>query len=379
VRYVRTFIQGHIEDILTEWDTFARSIQPEAQPLSAERLRDHAREMLDAIILDMAGEQTAAEQKSKSEGHGPRHEPAETSAAEMHAIHRLAEGFTLNEVVAEYRALRASVVRLWTREMGQADRSSLDELTRFNEAIDAALCESVRRYMFRIERGRDLLLGALGHDLRSPLSAILQSARYLLHSDALDSGQSKAAGRILNSGTRMKGLISDLLDFATTRLGDVLRLSVTAMDMGDSCRAVCDEIAALHPNRNIKLDCQGDLHGRWDPARMAQMLSNLLGNAIKHGAADGAISLCATGSANQVRVDVHNLGRAIPADLRHRLFEPLTRGTLEDSADPAGERSVGLGLYIASEIAKAHGGELVLTVSDEENGTVFSALLPRMS
>ncbi len=134
----RTFIQGHIEDILTEWDTFARSIQPEAQQLSAERLRDHAREMLDAIILDMAGEQTAAEQRAN-----PKDTALATSLRAKPLPRRCstpfivcAEGFTLNEVVAEYRALRASVVRLWTREMGQADRSSLDELTRFSEAID---------------------------------------------------------------------------------------------------------------------------------------------------------------------------------------------------------------------------------------------------
>ncbi len=88
---------------------------------------------------------------------------------------------------------------------------------------------------------------------------------------------------------------------------------------------------------------------------MAQLLSNLVGNAIKHGAADGAVSLRATGTDTQVRLDVHNLGRADFADQKHRLFEPLTRGPLEESADPAMERSVGLGLYIASEIAKAHG------------------------
>lgn len=373
---MKEFIQQHMEEILAEWDTFAGSIQPEASHLSAARLRDHAREMLDAIILDMAGAQTAAEQKSKSEGRGPDHGSAAASPAELHAIHRLAEGFTLNEVVAEYRALRATVVRLWMREMGPSDRSSLHELTRFNEAVDSALCESIRRYTSRIDRSRDLLLGALGHDLRSPLGAMLQSARYLLRSPALDEDQRKAANRILTSGTRMKGLVSDLLDFATTRLGDVLQLSVAAMDMGDSCRAVRDEIVALHPTRHIQLDCEGDLRGCWDPARVAQLLSNLLGNAIKHGAVDGPIRLRATGSGAQLRLDVHNLGRAIPADLRDRLFEPLTRGTLQENPDPAVERSVGLGLYIAREIAKAHGGTLQLTASDAD-GTTFSAVLPR--
>jgi signal transduction histidine kinase len=372
------FIQSRIEDILADWDSFARSIQPDSKPMTAGRLRDHAREMLNAITADMTREQTPAEQKSKSEGRAPRDGTSGDSPAEMHALHRLAEGFSINEIVAEYRALRASVIRLWTREMGQANRANLDELTRFNESVDEALCESVERYTGRIERSRDLLLGALGHDLRNPLGAMLQSAQYLMRAEGLHSGQTKAATRIVTSGTRMKEMISDLLDFATTRLGDVLRISVSEVDMRDACRMACEEIVALHPGRVIQLDCEGDLHGCWDPSRMAQLLSNLLGNAIKHGAADRRVSLRATEHAAQVRSDVHNEGRPIPVEQRQRLFEPLARGALEDGTAPATERSVGLGLYIASEIAKAHGGTLRLAVSDD-NGTTFSVLLPRTS
>ncbi len=250
------FIREQMQDILTEWDAFAASIQPVAEGLSAERLRDHAREMLLAIALDMSAHQTAAEQKSKSEGRGSRASGTDT-AAELHAVHRLAEGFTMNEVIAEYRALRASVVRLWTREMDQADRSDLEELIRFNEAVDAALCESIVRYTLRIERSRDLLLGALGHDLRSPLGAVLQSAHFLLRSPELDARQTSAATRVLNSGMRMKGMIADLLDFATTRLGDVLQIVAADMNMGDACREVCEEIGALHPARSVHLECQG--------------------------------------------------------------------------------------------------------------------------
>lgn len=372
------FIREHIHDILAEWDAFARSIQPGSSDLSAARLRDHAAEMLLAIAADMSRHQTAAEQKSKSEGHAPRDPSGDDTPAELHAVHRLAEGFTMNEVIAEYRALRASVVRLWMREMGQANRSDLDELTRFNEAVDAALCESLKRYTSRIERGRDLLLGALGHDLRSPLGAMLLSAQFLLRSPTLDASHAKAAARVLNSGLRMKAMIADLLDFATTKLGDVLQISPTDMDMGEACRAVCDEIGALHPERVIRLDSEGDLHGRWDSGRMAQLLSNLIGNAVKHGAPEGPISVRARGGAGQVRIDVHNLGRAIPPEQRLRLFEPLTRNALQENPDPAMERSVGLGLYIASEVAKAHGGKVELSASDGE-GTTFSLLLSRSS
>ncbi len=107
---------------------------------------------------------------------------------------------------------------------------------------------------------------------------------------------------------------------------------------------------------------------------MAQLLSNLIGNAVKHGSPDGPISVRAVGDAGPIRIEVHNLGQPIPAEQRRRLFEPLTRGTQQENKDPAAERSVGLGLYIANEIAKAHGGEVRLDASDER-GTTFSLLL----
>jgi signal transduction histidine kinase len=373
-----TFILEHIETILIEWERFARSILPATKGLSVESLRDHAREMLIVIVHDMQTAQSAIEQREKSEGRRGRREPNEDSAAETHAGQRVGAGFTLNEVVSEYRALRASVIRLWTKEMGQADRNNLDELTRFNEAIDEALCESIARYTLRMDRARDLLLGALGHDLRNPLGAILQSAQVLLRTETLEARPTQAAVRIMNSGTRMKGMISDLLDFASTRLGARLPLSVAPMNMHDACRAISEEICALHPDRNVDIKCEGELSGRWDGDRVAQMLSNLLGNAIRHGSANGPIRVLIVGSAMDVRIEVHNEGPPVPMEKRRNIFEPLTRGAAHDSNPHDSNRSTGLGLYIACEIAKAHGGTLELARSDEK-GTVFAVCLPKDS
>jgi signal transduction histidine kinase len=230
------FIATRMDSILTEWDTFARTISPIAKGISAERLRDHAREMLSEIAADMETVQSAAEQQAKSEGRARSRPGGEESPAQSHAFARIADNFTLDEVVSEYRALRATVIRLWTREMGQADRETLEELVRFNESIDQALCESIARYSAGIERARDLLLGALAHDLRSPLGAIIQSAHFFLRQDTLESAHTKAAARILNSGTRMKGMIADLLDFTRTRLGDHLPITLKPMDMRDATR-----------------------------------------------------------------------------------------------------------------------------------------------
>jgi signal transduction histidine kinase len=365
------FILEHMEQILSEWERFARTILPATKGLSIESLRDHAREMLMAIARDMQAAQSVVEQQQKSEGRRHRREPSEDSAAEAHAGDRV-------DVVSEYRALRASVIRLWTRDMGQADRNNLDELTRFNEAIDEALCESVGRYTLRMDRARDLLLGALGHDLRNPLGAVLQSAQVLLRTDTLEARQTQAAVRIVNSGMRMKGIISDLLDFASTRLGARLPLTVTAMDMGNACRAGAEEICAFHSNRIVEVECEGDLSGHWDEDRVAQMLSNLLGNAVEHGSMDRPIRINAAGSAMDVRIEVHNEGPPIPMEKRRSIFEPLTRGATHVSNPHDTNRRIGLGLYIACEIARAHGGALELARSDEK-GTVFLVRLPKDS
>jgi len=369
------FIVTHMNAILDEWDSFARRISPVAKGLSAQRLRDHAREMLLEIAADMQTPQSSAEQQAKSEGqatgllHGD-------SPAETHAVARIVDSFTLDEVVSEYRALRASVVRLWTREMGQADRRTLEELIRFNESIDQALCESVTRYSTNVERARDLLLGVLAHDLRNPLGAIVQSAQYLLRTETLETAHTKATVRILNSGTRMRAMISDLLDFTRTRLGDHLPVTLKVMDLRDVCASIVEEIASGHPDRQLRFQSEGALTGNWDPDRIAQMLSNLIGNAVQHGDPNSPVEIRAFGTQSHVRVEIHNKGIPVPEHLRGTLFNPLLRGAA--AADPTSrtEGSIGLGLYIAEQIAKAHAGTVVLAASDED-GTTFALELPR--
>jgi signal transduction histidine kinase len=371
-----TFILENLEPILTEWESFARTILPASDGMSSEELRDDAEQMLITIARDMATAQSAAAQLDKSRGRQPRGADDGDTASEVHAGDRLHSGFNLNELVGEYRALRATVIRLWTSEMGDANRANLDELTRFNEALDQAECEAVARYTSRVERARDLLLGALGHDLRNPLSAVAYSARYLLQADKLDGGLTKAVTRIVTAAARMQAMIRDLLDFAQTRLGAQLPMARASMNMGGACRAAIEEIGAFHPERTLVLDSTGDLGGSWDAERIGQMLSNLIINAVKHGAPDGPIRVSAFALDADVGVSVHNEGPPIPKHMWRRIFEPLAHGTVEERNGPRAERSLGLGLYIACEIAKSHGGSLKLT-SSAEDGTTFTAVLPR--
>jgi signal transduction histidine kinase len=370
------FLLENIELILAEWVQFARTI-PDKPERSRVQLLDHAREMLVVIAHDMETEQSSIEQHDKSRGRRVRTALAEDSPAQSHGGDRLEQGFTINEIVSEYRAIRASVVRLWTLKTGTGNGSSLLELIRFNEAVDESMTESVARYTSRIERERTLLIGALGHDLRNPLGAAMQSAQILMVENIPESTRARAITRILSSNKRMAEMISDLLEFASTQLGERLPVSCAPMSMRDACQLAIDEIAVLHPQRTFNLEAQGVLLGNWDGARIGQMLSNLIGNAAEHSFPNTPIRVSCHASDGRVLIDVQNQGRPIPESQRHRIFEPLARGSnVTGGAPDRGGRHLGLGLYIACEIAKAHGGTIKLG-SSEQTGTTFTVHLFR--
>ena len=366
------FIVSEMEEILEEWERYARTLSS-ASGMGPVSLRDHAEAILKSVAHDIAQPQSAEQQESKSKGKGARHD--DDTAAEEHAGARQSEGFSLNEMVSEYRALRASVIRLWTRAMSAADRATLDELTRFNEAIDQALTESIARYSRRLDRSRELFLGVLGHDLRSPLGAVMNSTHYLLHSDGLSGAQVKAVSVISRGATRARDMIADLLDVARTRLGEALPIAPAPIDLASTCLEAVEEARAYYPDREITYSAAGELGGTWDAARLRQMLSNLVDNAIRHGAADTPVAVSAYGASHDAFVGVHNEGAPIPASARARIFEPLARGD-EDPLDHRRVGSMGLGLYIARAIAQAHGGSIDVQ-SSKEKGTTFTARLPR--
>lgn len=372
------FIQREIEPIVASWEEFARTRLAPAQHMSSEDLRDHAKVLLLSIAADMEVAQSSAEQHAKSRGERPANAPEVTRYARDHAEHRFSEGFTLNEMVAEYRALRASVLRLWAEQRTGADPALLEQLVRFNESMDQGLTESIAWYSRRIEESRDLLLGVLGHDLRNPLGAIRGSAQYLLLTDTLDGLQTKAVSRILNSTHRMRDMVGDLLDFTRTRLGDGLPLTLGAGNLGEVCRQVVDELEAFHPGRSLHLHCSGELSGWWDTRRIGQLVSNLASNAIHHGQPDKPVTVVVCGDAEAVTVTVHNEGLPIATQARRTLFEPLKRASLQAGESREGASGLGLGLYIARQIALAHGGSIEVE-SSEGRGTAFTARLPRQA
>ena len=370
------FIVSDLDRILGEWDAFASTLLPAARGLPPEALRDGAKALLLDIAKDLASPQSDKDQVAKSKGEHPASGARLTATAREHARHRLVQVFSLDQMVSEYRALRSSVLRVWTEQVGGIDHGRLDELIRFNEAIDQALTESIKWYSSKIEESRDLLLGVLGHDLRNPLGAARNSAYYLLRAAKLDGAQTKAVSRILYSADRMQKMVGDLLDFTHARLGRGLPLAPGAADLGEVCRQVVDELEAFHPERTLRYACEGALPGRWDAARVAQMLSNLLANAIQHGRPDAPVTVAVRGEADTVVVQVHNEGPPIAPEARSTLFEPMMRAVVQEAERREGASGLGLGLYIARQIAVSHGGSIEVA-SSEQDGTTFTARLPR--
>jgi signal transduction histidine kinase len=365
------FIDRERLTIVAEWESFARTLLPAAGGLTALALRDHADEILTAIIRDMKSRQTATEQAEKSKGRGQAQRLGEMG--EIHASLRIEIGFRLGQMVAEYRALRASVLRLWEKVGGDPGG-----VTRFNESIDEALTVAVDSFTETTERYRDQSVGILSHDLRNPLSGIILGATMLMPSEGRERSQERddknvgvICKRILNSARRMDRMIGDLLDLTRTRFGKQIPMTRAPIDLEPLCRQVLAELEGQCPTR-LRFSNEGDLHGEWDGDRIAQVLSNLLRNAIQHGGADDPVTLVALGGEDEVLLKVHNGGPAIPQDALPHIFEPLVRHVKDQQTNTG----LGLGLFIAFQVVMAHQGTLDVS-STQDGGTTFTARLPR--
>ena len=367
------FILSEIESILGEWEAFAATQAPAAHRMTLLALRDHAEEILRTIAADLSREQTRSEQQSKSRGEALRAAGSPQTAAETHGLLRAKSGFDINQMVSEYRALRASVLRLWL-DACAPQPPHLEDIIRFNEAIDQAIAESVAFYSDRVQHGRDLFLGMLGHDLRTPLQAIQMTALYL---DQLNAGEtiSEAVQRLVRSGKHMQSLLDDLVEFNRINLSVGLPVNRKHCDLGELFEDEVIQLRAAHPRRSIELEVRGSTAGSWDGLRAQRLLGNLVANAIKYGSQDAPVRVVVWGHEKDVLVEVHNEGVPIEASRLESLFDPLQRGLLNDLVQERGDGSLGLGLYIAREVAKAHGGDIHARSDQDE--TVFIARLPR--
>jgi signal transduction histidine kinase len=231
------------------------------------------------------------------------------------------------------------------------------------EARAQAAVASEREHM------KDMFIGILSHDLRNPLSSIVMAARLLLEAEDIPSHHLRSIARIANSGARMSKLIDDVSDFTRGRLGGGIPVHPGRADLVEICRAAIDELTPLFPGRPLSFETIGDCAGEWDRERIAQVVSNLVSNALRHS--DAAVSVRVSGEADTVVLEVRNGGAPIAEEDMGKLFEPFHRGMHKGGG-------LGLGLYIVKEIVRAHGATISVS-STATDGTSFRVLWPRRS
>jgi two-component system sensor histidine kinase/response regulator len=278
-----------------------------------------------------------------------RHVPIIFVTAGMQERHRVFKGYDAGAVDFLFKPLEPQILRHKTETFFQLHRQQQDlaETLRLNEE----------------------LMAVVGHDLRNPLNVVLMTTRLLANSS--DPELRKCVARLQSSGSRMAHIIDELFDLARARLGGGIPIERQPTDLLALTRKTVAEFEATNPSRQIDVLVAGDVQGNWDSGRLGQVLSNLVGNALRHGSVTVPITVRLTGTAHEVVLSVHNGGH-IPVELTPRLFEPFQSGVGKRTR----AEGLGLGLYIVQQIALAHGGEVHVS-SIPEAGTSFEIRLPR--
>ncbi|RMU92553.1 sensor histidine kinase, partial [Pseudomonas syringae group genomosp. 3] len=354
------FIVVHVDRIVDEWEDFAKTLKPAADSMSKLELRDHARSILLAAARDMTTAQSKSEEIAKARGEELNKTPSLDEAASSHGELRHEVGFDLVQMTSEFRHLRASVIRLWAESLDAPQPADFQDVIRFNEAIDEALAESTAAYAERVGRSRDIFLAILGHDLRAPLQAVSMSTELLARKIPADEKTKAYISRIKTSTRHMGSMVSDLLEFVRSRLGAGLPVERKHMDLATACREAIEEACAGQPNSVPVLKVEGDTKGHWDSARIGQLLQNLIGNALQHGAVSHEITVAVSGGQNAVELRVHNEGKPIAEDAIGTIFDPLVRSIREESDTQSTSTSLGLGLFIVKEVVNAHSGSITV-------------------
>jgi len=349
------FIHESLDDILAEWERDCGESPPHAEPAAR---RQHFGKVLRAVADEMkrlpANAAAAAAAASTDDGGGAPHSHA-------------------GQLVGDYASLRASVIRQWRRKHPSPSPSDLDDLVRFNEAMDRSLAELTATFSPSESQPQALFLGVLNHELRTSVASILMSAQVLTHRSPPGSPEAKAAQRILRSCEQLRQTLDALSEFTKVRLGEHLEIDRLPDDIGVLCRQAVDAFGRVDPERRIRLSSDGDLSGNWDQARIREAIGALIGNAARFASRGSTVALVVDGhAADEVAVTVHGDGTPIDVETLQTIFDPIARVESEN-ATYAG---LGLGLFMVRKVVDAHGGRVSVECAPGL-GTTFKVVLPR--
>jgi len=362
------FIKENIDTIIDEFEDFVRDIIVDEQDLTDQEIRDHMKSVVLDIANDMQESETPKEKEAKSKGLDES-EKIE-SDAQTHGATRVEQGMSITDINAEYRLLRAKILKLWMQGNDSISTQDFEDMLNFNEAIDAALSKSVIEYEKIIEDARNTFLGILGHDIRNPLGAIMGMTELLNRSNELSDKHQDLVISI-NQGARHALSITDnLLELTRIQMGSNLNVSLEKCDISAVCQSAVEQTQHAYPKSDIQFKTHGDLNGNFDYMRIQQIIENLLRNAIQHGDQSRSITLTANEKENAVEIILHNFGHVITPEKIENIFKKYS---LPEKGEQT--RNLGLGLYIVNEIVSAHNGHIEVT-SDETDGTSFTVTLP---
>jgi phosphoserine phosphatase RsbU/P len=290
---------------------------------------------------------------------------ASVSEVKLDFTHR--DGTTVPMVLNALRRSEGGVMIHELAAFVARDRDNYErELLLSRKRLEELHAEAKERALFA-----EQMIGIVSHDLRNPLSSILMGAALLTRSDATPA-QERLLTKITRATDRANQLIADLLDFTQARLGNGLPVSPAPLDLHAVVADAVDDLAFAHPSRTVQHRRAGEGECSADANRLAQLIGNLVSNAVVYGTPDAPITVTSTIEEATFAVAVHNEGTPIAAASQERLFRPMTRGAKATNSG----RSVGLGLFIVREIARAHGGTASVR-STEADGTTFTAVFPR--
>jgi signal transduction histidine kinase len=391
------FIETNEESILAQWEAFARTIWPPGMTATPVELRDHAGLLLQSAVRDIRSVQSGPEQTAKSRGLSAAEGESElTQASTSHGAGRAISGFEISGLVAEYRALRASVLRLWRENGPEPDAHDLDDVTRFNESIDQSLTHAILRFVDYTEserakilanekaarkeaeqanRSKDEFLAMVSHELRTPLTPTLLITETLLERADLPSDVLEELRKVRGNIEIESHLIEDLLSFARIGRG-TFQIDLCDIDVHEAVHAsaemMLNEIRLNQQHLHLDLKAtRSRISG--DIRRLQQVFWNLLKNASKFTPEGGNIRVGSRNEPAAIIVIVSDTGRGILPEALPHIFESFRQENQNVARRYGG---LGLGLAIAKATVEAHGGTIWASSDGPGRGATFTVRLP---